>query len=53
MNYGYARVSTDDQNLALQLAALKKVGCGREKIFRDAGKSGATTDRPAQVPQGA
>jgi len=47
MKYGYARVSTDDQNLALQLAALKKAGCSREKIFRDAGKSGATTDRPA------
>jgi DNA invertase Pin-like site-specific DNA recombinase len=24
MKYGYARVSTDDQNPALQLAALKK-----------------------------
>jgi len=27
MKYGYARVSTDDQNPALQLAALKNVGC--------------------------
>jgi DNA invertase Pin-like site-specific DNA recombinase len=26
MKYGYARVSTDDQNPALQLAALKKDG---------------------------
>jgi len=26
MKYGYARVSTDDQNPALQLAALKKAG---------------------------
>jgi len=40
---GYARVSTDDQNLTLQRAALKEVGCRRiyeEKI------SGAKRDRP-------
>ena len=42
---GYARVSTDDQNPALQLAALKKDGC--KTIFKDAGLSGATTKRPA------
>ena len=45
MKYGYARVSTDDQNPALQLAALKKDGC--RTIFKDAGLSGATTKRPA------
>ena len=45
MKYGYARVSTDDQNPALQLAALKKDGC--KTIFKDAGLSGATTKRPA------
>jgi len=27
MKYGYARVSTDDQKPALQLAALNKAGC--------------------------
>src|SRR5450759_38341 len=47
MKYGYARVSTNDQNPALQLAALKKAGCKPENIFKDAGISGATTKRPA------
>ena len=45
MKYGYTRVSTDDQNPALQLAALKKDGC--KTIFKDKGLSGATTKRPA------
>ena len=45
MKYGYARVSTDDQNAALQLAALKRAGC--KTIFKDDGLSGATTNRPA------
>jgi DNA invertase Pin-like site-specific DNA recombinase len=45
MKYGYARVSTDDQDPALQLAALKKSGC--RQTFTDHGISGATTKRPA------
>ena len=45
MKYGYARVSTDDQNPALQLAALKRSGC--KTVFKDDGLSGATTKRPA------
>jgi len=45
MKYGYARVSTDDQNPALQLAALKRAGC--KTVFKDEGLSGATTKRPA------
>jgi DNA invertase Pin-like site-specific DNA recombinase len=45
MKYGYARVSTDDQNPALQLAALKNAGC--KTVFKDDGLSGTTTKRPA------
>src|SRR5450759_3074592 len=41
---GYARVSTIDQNLALQRDALAEAGCGR--IFTEQ-LSGAVTDRPA------
>jgi DNA invertase Pin-like site-specific DNA recombinase len=41
---GYARVSTLDQNLALQRDALTEAGC--EKIFIEQ-MSGAVTDRPA------
>ena len=40
MKYGYARVSIDDQDPALQLAALKKAGC--RQTFTDHGISGAT-----------
>jgi DNA invertase Pin-like site-specific DNA recombinase len=44
MNYGYARVSTDEQNLNLQLDALEHAGC--EKVFKDEGVSGASSSRP-------
>ncbi len=44
MKYGYARVSTDEQNLNLQLDALEHAGC--EKIFKDEGVSGASANRP-------
>ncbi|MCH7688245.1 MAG: recombinase family protein [Planctomycetes bacterium] len=42
---GYARVSTDDQNLSLQIDALTKHGIPRSNIFMDK-LSGAKTDRP-------
>ena len=44
MLIGYARVSTDDQNLALQRDALEVAGCDR--TFEDHGISGATRVRP-------
>lgn len=43
MKFGYARVSTKDQNLNLQIEALEKAGC--EKIFQEK-ISGATKNRP-------
>jgi DNA invertase Pin-like site-specific DNA recombinase len=43
MQVGYARVSTEEQNLSLQLDELKKAGC--EKLFTDE-MSGAKRERP-------
>lgn len=43
MKYGYARVSTKDQVLHLQIDALKNAGC--HKIFYEVAK-GARADRP-------
>src|SRR5450432_633004 len=43
MQIGYARVSTDDQDTAAQVAALKATGC--ERIYREKA-SGGRWDRP-------
>ena len=42
---GYARVSTEEQNLDLQINSLKSIGCLEENIFRDKA-SGSKTSRP-------
>lgn len=44
MNIGYARVSTEEQNLDLQIHALKGAGCS--VIHEDFGVSGASVKRP-------
>ena len=43
MRIGYARVSTDDQNLDMQLDALGKAGC--ERVYEEHA-SGKNTERP-------
>lgn len=43
MKYGYARVSTKDQVLDMQIDALKKAGCN--KVFQEIAK-GSKADRP-------
>jgi DNA invertase Pin-like site-specific DNA recombinase len=45
MMLGYARVSTSEQDTALQIDALTRAGCDR--ILQDEGVSGATESRPA------
>jgi DNA invertase Pin-like site-specific DNA recombinase len=44
MKIGYARVSTEEQSMALQLDALKAGGC--KVVFEDQGISGASGRRP-------
>ena len=46
MTYGYARVSSKDQNLDRQINALIAAGVAKENIFSDK-KSGKDFDRPA------
>ncbi|WP_080415850.1 recombinase family protein [Burkholderia ubonensis] len=44
MKVGYARVSTEEQHLDLQISALQGYGC--DVIFSDQGVSGVCCDRP-------
>ena len=43
MKYGYARISTKDQNLNMQIDALEQYGC--QQIYSEQAK-GAKADRP-------
>lgn len=43
---GYVRVSTDDQDLALQLEALSTAGVAERDTFKDHGVSGSKSSRP-------
>jgi len=45
---GYARVSTEDQDLSLQDDALTKAGVPPHRIYKEKA-SGATEDRPAFI----
>lgn len=44
MKIGYARVSTNDQNLDLQISALRRAGC--KQLFTDQGVPGSQFSRP-------
>lgn len=43
---GYARCSTDKQDLAAQMAALEKLGVAKDRIYTDHGLTGTTRARP-------
>src|SRR5215213_868590 len=43
---GYARCSTDKQDLAAQKAALEKLGVAPERIYTDRGLTGTNRSRP-------
>ncbi|MFY9833491.1 MAG: recombinase family protein [Methylocystis sp.] len=43
---GYARCSTDKQDLAAQKAALEKLGVPSERIYTDHGMTGTNRERP-------
>jgi DNA invertase Pin-like site-specific DNA recombinase len=45
--YGYARVSIEDQNLDLQITALRAAGVPNANIVREKASGKAGSDRPA------
>jgi DNA invertase Pin-like site-specific DNA recombinase len=46
LKVGYARVSTDQQDLTAQCDALVELGVGADRIYVDHGLTGANRDRP-------
>ncbi len=46
LRIGYARCSTDAQDLAAQRAALEMLGVASERIYTDHGLTGRNRDRP-------
>jgi predicted site-specific integrase-resolvase len=54
LKIGYARVSTDAQDLSAQLAALTELGVGTDRIYVDKGLTGTNRARPgpARSPRG-
>lgn len=46
MLIGYARVSTDEQDTAVQRAGLETLGVDPERIYVDHGLTGTHRDRP-------
>ncbi|GAA1055823.1 invertase [Agromyces luteolus] len=46
MLIGYARVSTHDQDLTMQRAALERLGVTPDRIYTDQGQTGRNRDRP-------
>ena len=48
---GYARVSTDEQDLTARRAALQQLGVGRSRICVDHGLTGTNRHRPGQLPR--
>jgi len=47
---GYARCSTDKQDLAAQQDALLKLGVAADRIYTDKGFTGTNRDRPGPCP---
>jgi hypothetical protein len=46
MNIGYARVSTEEQDLTVQRNALEALGVAPERIYVDHGLTGTNRERP-------